>query len=136
VTFLDFFCQLGKDVPHQDDIALLFHLICSEIKQAGAENVLIVGRASKFTNGFKKRSPGLLPDFALMRYGFVDSAEASNPVESLLLSQMDAASKKYLGQDSSKIMVASFVDDNSIKRISRSVPASSKDGKVLFCWEG
>jgi hypothetical protein len=37
-----------------------------------------------------------------------------NPVESLVLSQMDAASKKYLGQDSSKIMVASFVDDNSI----------------------
>ena len=108
VSLLDCFCQRGKNIPDQEDLAILLHLTCSEIKSTGAENVLVITRTTKSSIGDKKRSPGLLPDFCLERYGFVEGLNAASPIEKTLLDQMVETSNEFLQKDNAPLRVASI----------------------------
>ena len=96
VLMLDFFCHHGKHIPEQDDFAILFHVASTEIKSTGADNVFVFARSSKSLVGFKQRSPALVPDFSLTRYGFEGHELAESTLAQTLLRQMDGASRQYL----------------------------------------
>jgi len=64
---------------------MALHLACSEIKSAGVENILVIARITKGAIVEKKKSPGLLPDFVLKKFGFADSESANLPLEKALL---------------------------------------------------
>lgn len=68
--FLDFLCFSGKNIPQEDDIAMMLHLACSEVKGVGIENLLVVSRSARNNFGDKKRHPSLIPSFVLERFGF------------------------------------------------------------------
>lgn len=84
-TLLDFFCFNGKNFPDVDDFAMVLHLACSEIKSAGVENVMVIARVTKGAIVMKKSSPGLLPDFALKRFGLAEPSSSQERLEKTVL---------------------------------------------------
>jgi len=89
VCLLDFFCSAGKNIPDQEDLAMVLHLACSEVKSAGVENVVVIARITLGAIVEKRKSPALLPDFELQQFGFNACEDASNHIEKALLTQIE-----------------------------------------------
>lgn len=133
---LDFFCFESKNVPSQEDFAVCFHIACTEVKSSGIENTIIFARSSKSPLGDRKAHQGLLPEYSLKRYGFVDTCSSVSPVERVVMDQLVEAQKVAFREHRFPLFVASFTHDKSIKSVDRSMPVSCRDGLPLFVWEG
>ena len=82
---LDYFCYPGKHIPDTEDITLLLQIACSEVKCSGVENLIVLARSTISPVGERKRVPALFPYYTLKRFGFVQPASSTDPIELLVL---------------------------------------------------
>lgn len=136
VCLLDFFCSAGKNIPDQEDLAMVLHLACSEVKSAGVENVVVIARITLGAIVEKRKSPALLPDFVLQRFGFAPSEDASNHLEKALLTQIEECSWEHLRDHHYQIKACAIDFDKDINHMNRARPVSIIDRKSLFEWDG
>ena len=136
VCLLDFFCSAGKNIPDQEDLAMVLHLACSEVKSAGVENVVVMARITLGAIVEKRKSPALLPDFVLQRFGFAASEDASNHLEKALLTQIEECSWEHLRDHHYQIKACAIDFDKDINHMNRARPVSIIDRKSLFEWDG
>ncbi|MFN9908678.1 MAG: hypothetical protein ACK56F_21555 [bacterium] len=92
VCLLDFFCSAGKNIPDQEDLAMVLHLACSEVMSAGFENVVVMARITLGAIVEKRKSPAVLPDFVLQQFGFAASDTARSHHEKALFTKIEQCS--------------------------------------------
>ncbi|MFN9909611.1 MAG: hypothetical protein ACK56F_26420, partial [bacterium] len=115
---------------------MVLHLACSEVKSAGVENVVVIARITLGAIVEKRKSPALLPEFVLQRFGFAPSEDASNHLEKALLTQIEGCSWEHLRDHHYQIKACAIDFDKDINHMNRARQVAIIDRRSLFEWDG